>query len=606
MNKYNIHFQPMDLTGEFPENTSLLECARKLGINLVTICSGRGTCGKCLVKVTSGSVSEIDEVEKKHVSPADLSQGYRLACKTHLKGTCRIEIPTVSLSTLQRAQVEGQEIEIAPEPRVRAFYIHLPPPSLNSQQADFERLQASLSQHGQTITTADIGILQQISSVLRTCQWSVLAVLRDNELIGLLEKTASPLGLAVDLGTTKIAVYLVNLNSGKTLQARGIMNPQASFGADIISRMTAAIHSPDDANKLRELVVNAINTAAIEMCRTIQADPLSIVDTVIVGNTAMHHLFLGLPVKQLCSAPFIPSVDSPLDIKARRLGLIGAAGSYIHFLPNIAGYVGADHIAMILSTGLNRNKGVVLALDIGTNTEICLSDRGKMSSLSCASGPAFEGAHIKHGMRVAKGAIEHFRLTDNRIEFQTIGGGHAVGICGSGIIDITAQLFLNGIIDTHGRMRTHERVREKEGVIEFVVASSDNKHPDITFTQKDVREIQLAKGAIRSGIEVLLQTNKLTHEDIDEIIIAGAFGTYLDVESAVAIGMLPDLPAKCFHQVGNAAGMGAIMALVSQNKRREAQEIASQVRHIELATYPDFNKIFARATGLGINKNIKV
>jgi uncharacterized 2Fe-2S/4Fe-4S cluster protein (DUF4445 family) len=546
MKKYQVLFEPMGLTGEFPENTSILDCAHKLGINLVTVCSGRGTCGKCLIKLIKGPVSEVNETEKTHINPEELAQGFRLACKTNLIANCQIEIPAISLSTLQRAQIEGQEITIVSEPKVKTYQLHLTPPSFSAHQADLERLQTALSRHYQTEITTDFEILKQISSTLRENHWSIQAVINNSELIGLLSPAVRPLGLAVDLGTTKIALYLVDLISGQTLQSQGLINPQTTYGADIVSRMTTAIHSQEDAQKLREVVIDALNTSMTEMCRSLQVEPDSIVDFVVVGNTAMHHLFLGLPVKQLCKAPFTPAVDSSLDVKARELGLNSATGAYVHLLPNIAGYVGADHVAMILSTGLHRKQDITLALDIGTNTEICLSHRGSLSSLSCASGPAFEGAHIKHGMRVTQGAIEHFLIADNRIEYQTIGNGTAVGICGSGIIDIVAQLYLHGVIDRHGRMHRQAYVREKEGVLEFVIASGNGDRPDITFTQKDVREIQLAKGAIRAGIEVLLKTYNLTVKDVDEVIIAGAFGTYIDVSSAISIGMLPALPWSVF------------------------------------------------------------
>jgi uncharacterized 2Fe-2S/4Fe-4S cluster protein (DUF4445 family) len=314
----------------------------------------------------------------------------------------------------------------------------------------------------------------------------------------------------------------------------------------------------------------------------------------------------------------VPVVQSALDVKARDVGLRIAPGGSLHLLPNIAGFVGADHVAMLLATGMYCVAGVALALDIGTNTEVCLANRGRLTSLSCASGPAFEGAHIKHGMRAANGAIEHLRLTGERLEIQTIGDGPPAGLCGSGILDTLAQLYQAGVVDARGRMGDHPRVRGEGGDREFVLVNEDEqdalpvprvaegsaaegggRRRAITFTQKDVRELQLAKGAMRTGVQVLLEVNGLAADEIDQVIIAGAFGTYIDVASAVVIGMLPSLPLDRFRQVGNAAGMGAKLALISRSQRAEAQALARRVGYIELATVPQFATTFARALYLG-------
>jgi uncharacterized 2Fe-2S/4Fe-4S cluster protein (DUF4445 family) len=271
-------------------------------------------------------------------------------------------------------------------------------------------------------------------------------------------------------------------------------------------------------------------------------------------------------------------------------------------LPNIAGYVGADHVAMLLAAGMHQMAGVVLALDIGTNTEVCLANHGRLTSLSCASGPAFEGAHIRHGMRAAAGAIEHLRLVGGQVEYQTIGGEPPAGLCGSGILDALAQLTMAGVVDRRGRMGDHPRVRGEGGDREFVIVREDeagNGRRAIVITQKDVRELQLAKGAMRTGIQVLLESNGLAEDEIDQVIIAGAFGTYIDVASAIAIGMLPPLPLERFRQVGNAAGMGAKLALISGPQRAEAEALARRVGYIELATVPQFSRTFAQSMFLG-------
>ncbi|MBW2032841.1 MAG: DUF4445 domain-containing protein, partial [Deltaproteobacteria bacterium] len=375
-----------------------------------------------------------------------------------------------------------------------------------------------------------------------------------------------------------------------------------AYGEDVITRINMARRGSDEAKRMQNLVVEGINSIAAELSAQVDAGPEQIVDAVVVGNTAMHHLLLCLPVDQLACAPHVPSVRQALDIKAREVGLSVSPGAYIHLLPNIAGFVGADHVAMVLSTGVFKAKGVVLAVDIGTNTEICLADHGKMTSVSCASGPAFEGAHIKFGMRAAAGAIERLRLVDQEIEYHTIEGRKPIGICGSGILDTMAQLYIAGVLDKDGRMtENHPNVRSYEKGSEFMLVNEEECEGSaaITITQQDVRQLQLAKGAIRAGIQTLLKAGDHSEGDIDQIIVAGAFGSYLDISSAIAIGMFPKLPLDRFNQVGNAAGAGARSALISQTKRTEALDIARQIRYIELAGVPNFGEIFLQALSLG-------
>jgi uncharacterized 2Fe-2S/4Fe-4S cluster protein (DUF4445 family) len=475
---------------------------------------------------------------------------------------------------------------------------------------------------------------------------------REDEVIAVGNWSDKHLGLAIDLGTTKIAGYLLDLSSGKTLAAKGIMNPQISYGEDIISRMTFVGNSPSNAKKMQELTVNSLNQFAADLCTEIEATPEQIVDVAIAGNTAMHHLLLGLPVEQLGLSPYVPAVSNSLNIKARDVGLNIAPGAYLHMMPNIAGFVGGDHVAMLLATDAWRAEDLAIALDIGTNTEVSLICGGEITSASCASGPAFEGAHIKDGMRAANGAIERLRFVDDRIEYQTIGGHPPVGLCGSGILDAIAQLYLAGILDFRGRMGNHPRVRVKDGIREFVLISEEertsphfppappplstqpptpspsplikgdkggcpkggrgvvgkgvlwrgvggevrNGEKAITITQHDVREIQLAKGTIQAGIQVLLDKKGYSKDDIQRVIIAGAFGSYIDVKSAVTIGMLPDIPLDRFEQVGNAAGMGVKMVLISRDIRAEAENLARKVNYIDLTAEPGFNKTFAKAT----------
>jgi uncharacterized 2Fe-2S/4Fe-4S cluster protein (DUF4445 family) len=600
---FYVEFEPVGRRGECSSGSTLLDGARQLGVDLVSLCGGAGSCGRCIVQIIEGAVSDPTPSESEFLNAEQLATGYRLACQTKPMGDCKVRVPPESLTTPQRTQVEGEEIKAVPDPAVQTYLVTLPPPSLDDLRANAERLTDALAQqHSLTETTVDLKSLHQLSPFLRDGGCPVRVAVREREIVALLPPEAQPLGLAVDLGTTKIAAYLVALETGQTLTSEGIMNPQIAYGEDVIARLTLAREDSSQAALLQVLVAKALNKAAAEMCAQVGAEPIHIVDSVVVGNTAMHHLFLGLPVEQLVRAPYVPAVASALDVKARDLGLCVAPGCYVHLPPNIAGYVGADHVAMLLATRAAQSKDVALVIDIGTNTEICLANRGTLTSLSCASGPAFEGAHIEHGMRAANGAIEHLRLVKDRVEYQTIGGAPPVGLCGSGILDALAQLHLAGVVDARGRMGEHPRVRETDGPREFVLVDEGedgNDRSAITFTQKDVRALQLAKGAMRTGINVLLETNGLTADEIERVMIAGAFGTYIDVASAVAIGMLPRLPLERFRQVGNAAGMGAKLALISRSKRAEAQALARRIGYIELARDSQFARTFAQAMYLG-------
>ena len=606
-----VEFEPVGRRGPCQAGGTLLDHARHLGVDLANLCGGSGTCGRCVVQVLEGRVTPPASAESRFLSPEALAEGHRLACQAEPLGDCRVQVPPQSLTTPQRTQVEGEEVLVAPEPPVAAYDLKLAPPALDDLRADSRRLLDALSaQHGVAVSNLDLAALQELSTQLRAWDWQVRAALRHGELIAVLPPATSPLGLAVDLGTTKIAAYLVDLETGRTLASEGTMNPQISYGEDVIARLAYASGEPAQAARLQALVVDALNDLAARLCAAMDCEPAHIVEAVVVGNTAMHHIFLRLPGAQLALAPYVPAVETALDVRARDLGLNLAPGAYVHLLPNIAGYVGADHVAMLLASGMDQATGVVLALDIGTNTEVCLANHGTLTSLSCASGPAFEGAHIRHGMRAAPGAIERLRFVDGRVEYQTIGGAPAAGLCGSGILDALAQLYLTGIVDHRGRLDSHPRARGERGQREFLLVGPEDRlaregpdagdgRPDITFTQKDVRELQLAKGAMRTGINVLLETNGLVADEIDRVIIAGAFGTYIDVASAIAIGMLPELPLDRFRQVGNAAGMGAKLALISCAQRSAAADLARRTGYVELATVPGFARAFATATYLG-------
>jgi len=409
-------------------------------------------------------------------------------------------------------------------------------------------------------------------------------------------------GVAVDLGTTKIAGYLVNLSDGGILSNDAVGNPQAVYGDDVISRITYAMSSPANSRRLRKTATGAIDNLIMDLCRVAGYKPGTISKVAVCGNTAMHHLLLGLPVTQLAQAPYLPCVKDSVNISANELGLKSVAHAGVYLLPNIGGYVGGDHVAVLAAIDACNVVAHTLIVDIGTNTEISLAAGGRVTSVSCASGPAFEGGHIRHGMKASPGAIDRIVIKDGKVRYRTIGGSGPMGICGSGMLDAVAQMVDKGIIDPGGRMdKGRPIVRALGGQSEILIAGRDRSvsGEDIVITQGDIRELQLAKAAIRTGINVLLKSAGIAAGDVKRVIIAGTFGNYIDIKSAIRVGMLPDLPLRRYSQVGNAAGAGACMVLVSDNARDKAEAMARQVKYLELADRPDFMELFVKALNVG-------
>lgn len=397
-------------------------------------------------------------------------------------------------------------------------------------------------------------------------------------------------GLAVDVGTTKLAAYLVDLESGATTARAGAMNPQIAYGEDVVSRIAYSAR-PGGAQRLQGAIIETLNQLLAGMRAEAGVAADAVREAVLVGNTAMHHLVAGLAVEQLGRAPYAPVTTRSLLIPAAQLGLQLGPDAPVYLPPVIAGYVGADHLAMLLATGMDRpaagDSRRIVALDIGTNTEISLRANGRITCCSCASGPAFEGAHIREGMRAAPGAIERAAWKGGRILWQTIDAAPPVGICGSGILDVVAALLDGGLLKASGQLLDG-------GSYPLVPADETGLGRDLLVTRRDVHEVQLAKAAIRAGTEVLLQHAGLSAHDVDEFIVAGAFGTYLDLRSAVRVGMFPPLPLEKIRQVGNAAGVGARQMLVSQAQRRKGEELAQRLAYVELATDKGFLDAFMK------------
>lgn len=598
MNDFLIDFEPVGRRVSVASNVSLLAAAQQAGIALSAVCGGAGICGTCKIRLVSGRSSPPTESEKSVFSPENLSAGWRLACQTFPLSDLKIEIPPESLLTSQRLQIEGITGNLPISPAVQTIPFSLTEPDSADLRDDWGRFTFENPEFAKDIY-APLPVITQFSNLMRDEGWQGLVIRHKNgPVIGFLPVGKPVFGLAVDIGTTKMAAYLVDLGTGTTIAQKGEMNPQIVFGEDVVARIAFANQGETQRMTLQEKLVDSLNQILAELCTQVGAAVSQVVDLVVVGNTAMHHLFSGLPVRQLGQAPYVPSAGQALSFPAREIGLKTAPNTQVYLPPNIAGYVGADHIAMLLASDICSMPGVSVALDIGTNTEISLLKQGHLVSCSCASGPAFEGAHIHAGMRAVPGAIERAQYFDGEWHLATVENQPPVGICGSGILDIVAELLASGQIDSAGRLtrQARGRVSFRSGdAIELVPADRSGTGQPILVTRQDIREIQLAKAAIRAGVDVLLSHTGTDSEDIDQFIVAGAFGTYLALESAIQIGMFPDLPLRRFHQIGNAAGTGARMMLINAPSRKKAETILKKTTYVELTTEPGFMDLYVDA-----------
>ena len=602
--EYTVNFQPIGRRVTVVRDISLLSAAQGAGIDIASICGGIGICDSCKIRLINGSLSNPTQEEKALFTDQELVSGYRLACQSYPQSDLTIEIPPESLTAPQRLQIEGQAQTVKINPAVLPFEVDIVEPTIIDLRSDTVRVREALVHAGiNPPIDFQYPVLEDLSAALRNYHWHVSLAMRKGSVVAVIPPSTPLLGLAIDVGTTKLAAYLCDLSTGNILSKSGAMNPQTAFGEDVISRISYSDTVPNGRKTLQLRLVATLNQLIGDLCllaidNNYPVKPEQIVEAVVVGNTAMHHLFAGLPVHQLGVAPYVPAVSESLAVAANRIGLDIASGAMIYLPPNIAGYVGADHVAMLLATGIWATPRTALALDIGTNTEISLVHKNEIISCSCASGPAFEGAHISAGMRAAPGAIERVQVIQGELHTKTINNVPPIGICGSGILDAIACMHQIGAMDHRGSFSTsHPKVRQIDHSREFLLIdkSDSGTGQDLVITRQDVNEIQLAKGAIRTGIEVLLDVAGIPADAIEEFIIAGAFGTYINIPSALQIGMFPPLPIERFQQVGNAAGAGARQMLLSMDQRLLAEDIAKRVRYIELSTYSEFTRIFTKS-----------
>jgi len=630
---HRLILMPSGRRGDVPHGTTVLAAAAALGVEIESICGGRQTCGKCLVALERGTfprhgITSADE----HLSPPDEAEiAYarqhginlnerRMACAARILGDVLITVPEESQARKQVIRKAAGDLTIEVAPAVRLYYVEVEPATLGGP-ADWQRVQAALAeQWGLRDLAIDVAVLRLLQRALRDGEWKVtVTVWQGREVIRVAPGYDEGLyGLAVDVGTTTVAAYLCELRTGRVLATEAMMNPQVRYGEDLMSRISYAMAEPGNVARLHRAIIKALNDLATQAAAAAGIAPEAITDAVLVGNTAMHHLLLGIDPSYLGAVPFPLATDEAVDVKARDLGLSALhPGATVHILPCIAGYVGADNVGVLLAEQPYLDDAISLIVDIGTNAEILLGNRARMLSASSPTGPAFEGAHIQHGQRAAPGAIERVRIdpATGAVRYRVIGDGRwsdalgageslrPTGICGSGIIEAVAELFLAGLIDRTGRFvpdaaERSAAVRWHGTLGELVLAGAEESATGqpIVVTQKDIRAIQLAKGALYAGTRMLM--DRLGVDRVDRIRLAGAFGSYIDPYHAMVIGMLPDCDLEHVTVVGNAAGDGARLALLNIEQRALARQAARQVEYVETGGTPLFQERFVEAMTL--------
>lgn len=618
-----INFSPSGQRGRVRAGTRLDQAAAGMGVDLQSVCGGQGKCGKCRVRVfpdlsvdsktspSSPILSEFTSNEKDILSANELSGGWRLACQTYVLGNAVVEIPPESSTGRQVICKAPGGQSVALDPTVYRQRIEQRPSGQASPHGAWEQIAMGLD--GGAFgppAVPDLPMLQSLPPGEAGIAGPAAAVLRkpDECIAFFSEPPPAIAGVALDIGTTTLAAYLCDLETGNVIGSAGAINPQVAFGEDVISRIVYARRSAENRVSLKKAVVGAINSLVEDLSRSLGVPASCMLDMTCVGNSCMHHLFLGIDPAGMGQAPFVPVLQRPLDFKARDLGIQIAPGAWVHLLPIVAGFVGADTMGVLMALEPHRSDENVLIIDVGTNGEIIVGNRKRLICASCATGPALEGATLRHGMRAAPGAIEHVGIDPEslNVTVSVINEGSspgrtqkASGICGSGIIDAVAQMFLAGVIEKNGnlnrRLGASNLIRDPDGVPVFVLVPADHTVAgrDICITQDDVRAVQMAKGAIHAAVRILMK--ELGIASFDQVLLAGAFGSRINPSSALAMGLFPACPVERVRSAGNAAGDGARFALLSRLKRIEAAQLARQIQYVELTEHPDFQREFAYA-----------
>ncbi|MBT4876252.1 MAG: DUF4445 domain-containing protein [Desulfobacula sp.] len=639
-----VIFQPSGRRGQVPIGISLVEASRLLGVDIEAPCGEHQACGKCKVRIEEGvfekfainsrsdHTSPFQPEEEKILSYEEKKQGYRLGCVARVLSDLLIYVPESSRAGKQVVSKAARKIDIKLDPGVKQYTVKVAKPTLEEGLADFERVCLELEKkYGLSSLEIDIYALRSLSQALRAGDWEVtLSIWMDKEIIRVRPGIKpNGFGLAIDIGTTTIAGYFCDLETGEVINTISMMNPQVKYGEDVVSRISYHMGNPDGLARMSSDIIEAINNlidravtdnAALDEPKSgspVFPDILKedIIDLTICSNTAMHHILLQLDPQPLGTIPFTPAIHHSISLKCRDLGIKILPGAKVFFLPSIAGYVGGDNIGVMLAETPHKQEAVQLIIDIGTNGELVLGNSEKLLCSSCATGPALEGAQIEFGMRAAPGAIERVKVDPDthEVDYKVIGRNtwkrysapedmQTRGICGSGILDVVGELFLAGIVaksgafSTKGKESHRFRKNEKTGFAEFVLAWEKETciHTDIVITQKDIRQIQMAKASIYTGCKLMMRRMGITA--LDKIKIAGAFGTHVDRHLARVIGLIPDCPLEIVTSVGNAAGDGCRVALLNREKRKEADLLCRNLTYIELTMEDDFQNELVSAT----------
>lgn len=598
-----LKIRPFGKVVDAAEGTSLLAAITSAKINLRSDCGGAGRCGKCRVVSAEGGLSAVCSPEKQILSSRDLRKGVRLACQALITGPTEIQVPPSSVESRIRILVEGTHRSLKADPS----FIKTGFPDISRQaykDLSWETLLAEMERQGETLTPT-LHVLRQIAEHRVMPGESLSLMSLDGIALGLKKDISEPsFGLAVDVGTTTVVGYLADLSSAEILSHAACPNPQIKFGADVVSRIQYGIFEPRGLAKLQEAIVRAINDMVRETSHKARVAREQIYTVCPVGNTTMHHLLLGLRPTALSRYPYRPVVRQALMVPAKEIGIAIHPEGRVYLPPLISGFMGSDTVGVVLSTKLHQSHAIKLAIDFGTNGEVVLGNRDRLVGTSCAAGPAFEGSHIAYGMTGSSGAIDKVSFdADGQIHIHTVDDYPAVGICGSGLVDAVSHMHSRGVVDRSGRLLTREelkasplssRLKRVRGQSAFLLFEDDNRGTaqKIYVIQKDIRELQLAKGALRAAIQILMMELGIVFGDITEVLLAGAFGNYVDPNSAIGIGLLPRVAAPKIKAVGNAAGVGAQMVLLSKRERLQAQEIAANVDYVDLAVHPAFQDQF--------------
>ena len=654
--KVKIVFTPSGKRGSFDGGTKVLDAARQLGVDIDSVCGGRAICGRCQINVLVGdfakhnihsdfdSVTDITEAEKKYAQRRGLDEDRRLSCQSLLKSDAVIDVPASSQVHQQVVRKENESHDIDINPIIKPYYVNVAKqkekslkkqsnfslheiktfkisveePDMHKGTGDLSRLKVALCEEwGLDNLTCSLEVLQSLQTVLREGEWKVTVAVRNNEeIIAVFPGFKDEMfGIAVDVGSTTIAVHLCDLSTGEVSGSAGLMNPQIRFGEDLMSRVSYIMMNEGGGKDLTRVVREAINEIITTIITENNIDAEDILEMTLVGNPIMHHLVLGIDPTELGAAPFALATDLSADIRAKELNLNINSGAYVYVLPCVAGHVGADAAAVLLAEEPFNKDEISLIVDVGTNAEIILGNNQRLLAASSPTGPAFEGAQISSGQRAAPGAIERARIDPETLEprFKVIGCdlwsddedfevnipvGGITGICGSGIIEIVAEMFLNKIINQDGKIskelsNTSSRIIEDGRTYSYVLHDGEQV---IKITQNDIRAIQLAKAALYAGVKLLM--HKLSIEKVDRIRLAGAFGSHIDVKYAMALGLIPDCLVDEVSSAGNAAGTGARVTLLDKDSRNKLEGEVRKIEKIETAVEPSFQEEFVSAMAI--------